>query len=470
MALTPSYAESLTLKKLTVGGATYFLKDADLRTLVESFGSVVYKDVVTTFDADGVDVATEKATADYIKEQIAGLEGAMHFVGVVTRTEGQTDRQAIDAFYTAKGAVPAAGDVLIMQDNGKEYICSNKGTGIADATWEEVGDQNIYETIAHAAATYVTKTTTVAGIALDHNITATELSASTALDLKALAHKDSASGTVEVLDDIDNITVGKAGSYNVTDQETVDVPQTYNALDVTPAGTVDITPGTAAAATYQKTSAAAISSAQVAEGQSANYTPAGSVSLPGLTASVTLTPTDVATVTDAGTAYSLTDGAVTKADDSKSKFVKKGVSFEVNESNEELTLAYVANTDTNFYADAVTAAGDVTYTKQTLSGSLPTFGTQAVALTTGATASASYDGNASFTGEGTVLSAALSYATDDAVVTQPTFTADFNGTSKSVTPSAATTSPAAVAGGKITVAEQDTAITANKKTATVTVS
>ena len=61
MALSPVYENTNTLKKLTVGGATYFLKDADLRKLVESFGTVVYKDVVTTFNEDGADIATEAA-------------------------------------------------------------------------------------------------------------------------------------------------------------------------------------------------------------------------------------------------------------------------------------------------------------------------------------------------------------------------------------------------------------------------
>ena len=41
MALSPVYQNTNTLKKLTVGGATYFLKDPDLSKLVESFGSVV---------------------------------------------------------------------------------------------------------------------------------------------------------------------------------------------------------------------------------------------------------------------------------------------------------------------------------------------------------------------------------------------------------------------------------------------
>lgn len=469
MALSPVYENTNTLKKLTVGGATYFLKDADLRKLVESFGSVVYKDVVTTFNEDGADIATEAATAAYIKEKIAGLQGAMHFVGVTgARTEGDTDLQVIEKFYTAKGVLPAAGDVILIGDNAKEYICSAAGATAAAATWEEVGDQTIYLTIAAAAATYTPMTRTIAGIDLKDDITAEEMK--TALGLKALAYKDTASGSVDVIDTINNITVGKAGEYNVAGQTTVDVAQTFTALDVTPAGNITVNAGTAAAATYQKTTAATISASDVGEGQSANYTPAGTVALPSLTAGVTLQGVNVPTVTDAGTSYSLTPGSVSKAEDTASKFVKKGVSFAVDEGEEALTLSYVANTDSEFYSDALTATGAVDYTAPVLSGSLPTFGTQEVAAKTGATATAAYDGAATFTGTGTILGAALTYATDNAAVTQPTFTADFEGTSKSVTPTAATTAAVAQAGGKITVAEQDTAITHTTKKATVTVS
>ena len=469
MALKPTYANTNTLKKLTVGGATYFLKDADLRTLVESFGSVVYKDVVTTFNPEGADIATEAAIAAYIKDSVAGIQGAMHFAGVITnRGEGETDAQIIEKFYVASGTNPKAGDVVLIQDNGKEYICAAAGTGAADATWEEVGDQNIYLTIATAAATYTPMTRTIAGIDLKDDITADEVK--TALGLKALAYKDNATGTVDVIDTIGNITVGKAGAYDVTGQTTVDVAQTFSALDVTPAGNVALTAGTAAAATYQKATSATISASDVGEGQAANYTPAGTVALPKLTASVTLASASVPTVTDAGTGYTLTDGAVTKAEDTTSKFVKKGVSFTVDEDDEALSLAYVGATDADFYADALTATGTVSYTAPKLSGSLPTFGTQEVAAKTGATATAAYDGTATFSGTGTILGASLAYTADDATVTQPTFTAEFTGTAKTVTPAAATTAAVAQAGGKITVTEQDTAITHTTKKATVTVS
>lgn len=469
MALNPVYENTNVLKKLTVGGATYFLKDADLRALVESFGDVVYKNVVTTFNESGADIATEAATAAYINQRLADLTGAMRFVGVATgRVEGDTDLQFIEKFYAGKDMLPAAGDVIIIGDNSKEYICSTAGSTFADCVWEEIGDQSIYLTIASAAATYVPKTRTVAGLDLADDITADEVK--NALGLKALAYKDSATGTVDVIDAIDNITVGKAGEYNVAGQTTVDVAQTFSALDVTPAGTVSVAAGTAAAATYQKASAATISAADVGEGQAANYTPAGTVSLPTLNAAVTLQGVNVPTVTDEGTAYTLTAGSVTKAEDTTSKFVKKGVSFAVDEDDEALTLGYVANTDAEFYGDAVASTGAVSYTAPSLSGSLPTFGSQEVAAKTGATATAAYDGSATFTGTGTVLGAALSYVTDNATVTQPTFTAEFAGTAKSVTPAAATTAAVAQAGGKITVTEQDTAITHTTKKATVTVS
>lgn len=472
MAITPSYAHSTTMKKVNINNAIYWLKDEDLRTVVEAFGSAVYKDVETTFDAASENLATEKATATWLEEKIAGLSGAMHFEGVIEKTsESQTDREAIDAHYAAKPAVPKSGDVVIIKDSTLEYVCTGNTdpATIQGATWEEIGGQGVYATKAEVEANFVKKTTTIAGIDLADNITVAELEASTALNLKALSHKDSATGTVSTADSIDDITVAKAGEYTVSG-ETVAVPKTYNALDVTPAGTIDVKAGTAAAATYDKTSTATITATTVSEGQTANYTPAGTVTLPSISAGVTLSPVDVATVVSEGTAYSLTDGSVTKADDTTARFVKKAFDIAIDTTDaEQLNITAVTTDNTTYFADAVTAAGDVSYTKQTLTGALPTFGTQSVALTTGATASADYNGSATFSGTGTVLGANLGYETTSANVTQPTFTADFAGTTKSVTPTVATTENAQAPSGKITVTTETKTLTLNKTDKTVTV-
>ena len=458
MSLTLNYEHNATMKKLNVNGSIYWLKDADLRAIVEGFSNAVYKDVDTTFDEDSVNLVTSKAIGDWVKDQVADIEGAMHFRGIITRQEGETDAAAIARVVTD----PAAGDVVVMSDNSKEYIYNG-------SAWEEVGDQSIYLTIASAAATYVPLTRTIAGIDLQDNISTEELSGTAALNLKALSHKDSAAGTVSTIDSLGDITVVAPGTVAISGS-TVAVPKTYNALDVTPAGSVSITASVAAAATYDKVSSVSISSAAAGEG-AANYTPAGTVSLPAINTTVAVTTAAVATVTNDGTGYSLTGGGVSQGTDSTAKFATKTVEFAMDTTDtEQLNLSYVptSTTATGWYSDAVTAAGTVTYTGPTLSGALPTFGSAAVA--TGIdSAGSNYNGDPSFTGTGVVLSTSVATTTANATVTQPTYTAAFTGTSATVTPTVATTE-SALADGSVSLATTTVQIQTTSSAKTVTVS
>lgn len=124
---------------------------------------------------------------------------------------------------------------------------------------------------------------------------------------------------------------------------------------------------------------------------------AGTVSKP--TATVTPATATVQEMKTAGTAYSITDGAVEKAADTKSAFATEGVVATVDEANETLTFTAAGT------SQAVTASGDVEYTAPVLSGALPTFGASA-AVMTGATVDVSqptftgnkYAVNSSFAG------------------------------------------------------------------------
>jgi hypothetical protein len=276
---------------------------------------------------------------------------------------------------------------------------------------------------------------------MQDNITVAELQS--ALQLGALAYLDSGSVKVSTIDSMKSFSTGAAGSYNVSSTP-VSVPATYSALDVTPAGSVEITAGTAAAASYDKTTSVAISSAAPVEGTSvANYTPTGEVTV----TSVTVTPSNVsvATVTDAGQAYQLQAGSMSQGADTTSAFATEGVVASIGTGDEAETLILTAAGTSN----AVTASGTVSYTDPVLSGSLPTFGNQSVVSgITSATA------EASFSGSGVVLSASPAYTATAASMTQPTFSAEFTGTSKSVTPAVATTVSAAGTDGSVTVASE----------------
>ena len=120
------------------------------------------------------------------------------------------------------------------------------------------------------------------------------------------------------------------------------------------------------------------------------YTPAGNITLPNFSSEVTPSTDSVATVTNAGVGYTMTDGGVSQAADTKSGFATEGITATYAEATETLVFAAAGT------AQAVTAAGAVTYTKPVLSGSLPTFGTKTVL--TGATVATTANGDATFAG------------------------------------------------------------------------
>jgi len=442
-------------------GEALNIKDAtarqDMTTLLggetlKALGAAAWKAVA----AGITDGETGLATGGQVYDAIQKIGKALHFVGIAEKKEGETELQAVERTYPA--AAQMEGAIAIC--GTKEFICF-KDKGAAANSWHEFGDEGIWETKAHAEATYVPKTRTIAGVDLQDDITASEMK--TALELKALAYKDNASGSINTVDTA-TVAAGKAGSYNVSAQ-TVTIPKTYNALDVTPAGTVGVTKTTGASVSYQTVDTVTVSGATATEGQTPNFTPAGTVSKPNVSASLDLKETSVATVTSSGTGYTITDGNVTKGTDSTSKFAKTGMLVALDETDTEMLCFTNATT-----ADAVTASGSITYTKQTLSGALPTFGSADVVIKTGSTAAASLDAAPTFTGSGAVLSASATTKAADATVTDAVYSGSFSGTSASVTPTVATTEDASVTAGSVTVASDTFDVTLNKTSKTVTVS
>jgi hypothetical protein len=141
----------------TTSGLTATDVQAAIDEVVDGLGTAAAADIATsaiTKESTDNNLVSAAQVSAFVAQEIAGLEGAMHFRGTIERQAGESDAQAIARVITD----PEAGDVVVMSDNAKEYVYD--GTA-----WKEVGDET----------EFVKKTTTIAGVDLQDNITKIEL-------------------------------------------------------------------------------------------------------------------------------------------------------------------------------------------------------------------------------------------------------------------------------------------------------
>lgn len=334
------YSNTPVLSKVKIGSEIYWLKDADVRALLDTYGDAVKYSVDTTFAEDSENLATSKAIAAYIEGEIAGLTGAMHFVGVKEELPADSDG--------------AAGDVIIVGTT--EYV--HNGT-----KWVEIGDEGIYQTIAGAEAKFVQKTFTIANIDMNDNITADELKA--ALELKALAYKDSASTTLtDYATGINGAAYTPAGSVAVTLNHTSTTMSAAGTF--TPAGTVS----------GNVTAAGTVSIARDDENGTAV---SGTVSAPAIT--VTPATAQVQHIDSVGTlpSYTAAQYVAPSVAETSAKFASEGLVAAMDSEDTEMLVFSAAGK-----ADALTATGfnAGSYTAAEFNaGALPTLGAAQTVVT-----------------------------------------------------------------------------------------
>ena len=399
-----------TIKYLSifnVGGVDYNLKDAaatqKLETLigahaVEELGAAAWKAVAANISGEGlVDASVVKA---YVDSQV----GQIHNFDVVIDADGTAAGPSVTAsadtmykIYLVPTGEAAAGEYI-------EYITIKSGDGeAATFKWEPIGSTKTNLT------GYVPTSTTIATIKLDHNITVAELQ--TALGLKAFAYAAKGTATVAAKT-VSGVKATGTSTGSITGA------MAYTATDIESTGKVTATGSVTGSAISGGSIAVTLKDAEAATAASVTaeaYKPAGSVTsqfvadadkgvaIAGTvskpTATVTPTTATVQEMKTSGTAYTITDGSVEKAADSKSEFATEGLVASVNDATETLTFTAAGK------SNAVTASGDVEYTAPVLSGALPTFGASA-AVMTGATVDVSqptftgnkYSVNSSFAG------------------------------------------------------------------------
>ena len=338
-----TYTNTPVLSKVKIGNEIYWLKDADVRAILDTYKGAVKYDVDTTFSATSENLATSKAIAAYLEGAIAGLTGAMHFAGVKTEEE------------FANGALAGtAGDVIIVGTT--EYVHDG-------AKWVEIGDEGVYQTVTGAEAKYVQKTFTIANIDMQDNITADELK--TALGLKALAYKDSAAATLtDYATGINGAAYTPAGNVAVTLNHTSTAMASTGTY--TPAGTVS----------GNVTAAGTVSIAR----DDANGTAvSGTVSAPSIT--VTPTTAQVQHIDSVGSlpSYTAAQYVAPSVAEAKAQFASEGLVAAMDATDTEMLVLSPAGK-----ADALTATGfnAGSYTAAEFNaGALPTLGAAQTVVT-----------------------------------------------------------------------------------------
>lgn len=388
---TISFPNTPVLSKIKVGDSVKYLKDGDARAILSAINADVYTKLQLALGDFATEGSTGLVTADTVKAYVdAQMEIGFDVVvldAVPAATEENYNTYK-NNIILVKNTEAEAGDYL-------EYVIVKLVVG--ETTTYKV--EQIGSTKTNLAD-YLTKNATVAGVAFgdDKAITAAELEAEGALNLKALSHKDSASGTVSTVDSA-KFSYTPEGTVAVTVGSTVtNVNVELASGKYTPAGSIT---GSAISGGSIEVTVKDAATATAAELTKGDYTPAGSVTLAAKdgTAAKTVvtglkdTETKVATFTEGtftanvpttinvsafngGSAATFTQG--TKAsltDQTKSSFVTSAINARMATAEDKQTTGVDDETLVFFTAatsDAVTdrgtftANGDDTFTANTV--------------------------------------------------------------------------------------------------------
>ncbi len=420
-------------------------------------GTAAYADKAESI-SDNTKLPTVAQVKDYVQSVIEVIPGFNIVVLDPTEPLPEPSAATTHTLYLKPASSPTTLNYY------EEWLTIEKTTAQSTQyVWELIGSTQIDLT------NYLDINSSVAGVAFgsDKTITATELK--TALALGALAYKDNATGSITIPVSANPITVAAAGLYSV-EGTIVNVPSTFNGLDVTPSGSVTLTATQAASVQYNETKSVGVSVSQPQGAEVPDYVPSGSITLPTISNSVSGNAVNVATITDSGTDYTLTGGSVVKGNDTTQRFAIRCLTATIDDIEEELIFEYANPNNTNYFDNGISSIGDITYTSPTLSGALPTFGSETVLNSSNIQVTSTYDAPAQFAGNGVLFDTTITNDPVTATVTQPQFTAEFVGDEQIVTPTIASTQQALGSSATVLIGTENKNIVLNTETQTITVS
>lgn len=248
-------------------GTTVDIKDAGGRANVttllgghalEALGAAAWKAVAANISGDGlVDASVVKAYVDSQVGQIHNFDVVIDAAGTGAGPSVAASADTMYKIYLVPSDDAAAGSYV-------EYITIRSGEASAYTyAWEAIGNTKMN------LSGYVSTSTTIATIKLDHNITVAELQ--TALNLGGMAYADTAKGstTLETIDSITMESMTVAGNATVTSKA---ADATLTKGDFTPAGTVSAP--TVSLTSTEKTFATGLTGGKAASFTEGAFTPA----------------------------------------------------------------------------------------------------------------------------------------------------------------------------------------------------
>ena len=218
-------------------GTTVTIKDAqgraDMTTIlgghtIEALGAAAWKAVAAEVNGGGANLPTAEAVKAYVDSTV----GKVHNFDVVIDPAGTANGPSVTASADTMYKIYMVADEGASAGSYVEWITIRSGAeGAYTYAWEKIGSTKTDLT------GYVSKETTIAGIALDKDITVEQLQ--NALKLGAMAYADKASGstTLQTIDSITMKEVTVAGNAAVTSKA---ADATLTKADYTPAGNIKI--------------------------------------------------------------------------------------------------------------------------------------------------------------------------------------------------------------------------------------
>ena len=226
-------------------GSYVLIKDAeaqvDIATLVGShgvaaLGAAAWEPVASSITASGVPSAS--VVKDYVDAQVGSINKFDIVVCEADATKIPAGAVYKNGSIIITGTMPASADTMYkiylvrddtVQDGAySEWITIRSGTeGSYTYTWEKIGST------AADFDDYVKKTTKIAGIDLQDDITVSELQV--ALKLAGFAYADTGTGYVSTIDSIEMASLTVSGDISISSTET---SATISRADYQPSGTI----------------------------------------------------------------------------------------------------------------------------------------------------------------------------------------------------------------------------------------